>query len=62
MIKVVIVRTSKDIIWEGLERLLSSVPDLDVSSIDDESTLSNILNSYHPQILILEESLEHKRI
>lgn len=56
MIKVVIVRASNDIIWEGLEKLLSSVSDFDVSSIDDESTLSDILGSYHPQILILEES------
>lgn len=55
MINVVIARASKDIIWEGIEWLLSNVTDIDISSVDSETALIGMLNSGYPQILILDK-------
>ncbi len=56
MISVIIARTSNEIIWEGLKQLLNNVSDIDVTDVDNEPVLIDILNNSSPQVLILDKS------
>ncbi len=53
-IRVVIGRTSNDMLWDTLGQLLSNVSDIVVECMDGEAALNEALRSRKPHVLILE--------
>ena len=55
-VRVVIGRSSDDLMWKVLECFLKEVADIDVYSVELDSMLSRALLSLKPQVLILDEN------
>ncbi|SUS04684.1 conserved hypothetical protein [uncultured Defluviicoccus sp.] len=58
-IRIVIGRTSGGIFWEGIERLLSAVPDFDVTAAPSDEALTTALADERPHVLLVQA--HHRR-